>query len=597
MKKRFGMLLALVVALCLMLEGCVTWKIDVELRDALKDKILSQVESQSTEASQENDYPSHTPYEEFPREEGLLSPVKFEDMTYTRPDTEQLCQDFRQVQQLVEEGGELEQVEEAFLPAYEAYVNFSTQAQLAYIRYSIDLNDEFYDEENTWCENQSPLVEQALEKCYVAMAESPLRSDLEKEVFEEGFFDFYDEFQIYSKDSVVQLMQEENDLSNQYMALQSDMTITYNGKEQLVEDLLGQEDLDYTEMLKIYAAYYEKYNPQAADLFIRLIGVRQEIARELGYDTYADFAYSYTYQRDYTPDQAAEYTDSVAQELSPLYLTAAYASFDQKMDMDEVMEKVKDLAYKLGGNIATAYDFMEAYDLYDLTDSTSKMPGSYVTYLTAYEMPFLYVSPTGEIGDFLTAAHEFGHFTDCFVNNNGTSAIDCNEIFSQGLEYLSLDMADFSKFQRQKLTEAKMGDSVTTFLSQACYAEFEQKAYEIPAAELTAEKLNELFLECNEKFGMGMYGLEDIIAPGWIDIQHFFIAPFYVISYCISNDAALQIFQIQEEQGSGLETYNTLMSLSSGNTILALLEEAGMESPFAPGRMAQLADFFEEKLE
>ena len=95
---------------------------------------------------------------------------------------------------------------------------------------------------------------------------------------------------------------------------------------------------------------------------------------------------------------------------------------------------------------------------------------------------------------------------------------------------------------------------------------------------------------------MGMTGLEDILAPGWIDIQHFFVAPFYVISYCVSNDAALQIYQAELRNGTGLETYRTLMSHSSGNTILALLEEAGLDSPFKSGRMAELADFFNEQL-
>lgn len=95
---------------------------------------------------------------------------------------------------------------------------------------------------------------------------------------------------------------------------------------------------------------------------------------------------------------------------------------------------------------------------------------------------------------------------------------------------------------------------------------------------------------------MGMTGLEDVLAPGWIDVQHFFIAPFYVISYCISNDAALQVYQTELTKGTGLETYRTLMGLSSGNTILALLEEAGLTSPFEKGRMAELADFFDRQL-
>ncbi len=600
MKKKGLMLVALLLVMSLMLEGCMFWDVDVDGFQSMLEKLPTAEQTEATEETTpagEKTYPPHTPYEEFDRAEGYLQPMKFADMSYVRPDADKICEGFRQVQEAVEGGADLLTVLTAFDETYEEYEIFSTLSQIAYIRYTIDLNNTFYDEENTWCENQAPLVEQAQEKCYIAMANSPLRAALEEEYFGEGFFDFYDENQVYSKDSVVKLMQEESDLQNQYMALQSDMTIEWKGEDCLVEDLLADEDLPYDELLQVYAAYYEKYNPLAAELYIQLVGVRQEIARELEYDSYADFAYSYYYERDYTPAQAAEYTASVARELSPLYYSAAYASYEQEMDMDEVMEKLKDATYTLGGNLATAYDFMEAYEMYDLSSSSSKMPGSYMTYLTSYEMPFLYVSPTGDIGDLLTAAHEFGHFTDGFVNCDGTTAIDCNEIFSQGLEYLTLGAADLTSRERRKLTASKMADSVLTFLSQACYAEFEQRVFEIPAQELTAEKLNEIFLECNEEFGMGMYGFEDILAPGWIDIQHFFIAPFYVISYCVSNDAALQIYQLQEETGYGLETYETLMSLSSGNTVLNLLEQAGMESPFKEGRMAELAEFFAEKLE
>lgn len=113
---------------------------------------------------------------------------------------------------------------------------------------------------------------------------------------------------------------------------------------------------------------------------------------------------------------------------------------------------------------------------------------------------------------------------------------------------------------------------------------------------MNAEGLNELFLECNEEFGMRMTGMDDILAPGWIDIQHFFIAPFYVISYCISNDAALQIYQTELETGDGLQVYYDLLGLSANNTVLALLEEADMSLPFAPGRIAELANFFHERL-
>ena len=159
-----------------------------------------------------------------------------------------------------------------------------------------------------------------------------------------------------------------------------------------------------------------------------------------------------------------------------------------------------------------------------------------------------------------------------------------------------LDRVDLPQRQRDALTVSKLADSLQTFLTQACCAEFERRAYDLPDEELTPERLNELFLQCKQEFGLSFPGMEDLLAPAWIDVQHFFIAPFYVISYCVSNDAALQIYQLELENGSGLETYRTLLSLAPSNTLLSLLSDGGMESPFAEGRAAELADFFSKML-
>ena len=59
----------------------------------------------------------------------------------------------------------------------------------------------------------------------------------------------------------------------------------------------------------------------------------------------------------------------------------------------------------------------------------------------------------------------------------------------------------------------------------------------------------------------------------------------------------MQIFEAETEDGSGLELYDTLLSNSSGNTILALMEQADMESPFDDDRAEELADFFMDYLE
>lgn len=595
MKKRLVLLLSLLLALSVLLQGCLM-PFPSDRFDYLTEETTEP--TKPTDRGEPAEADSYLPYDEFPRpEEAELEPVAFEDMEYTRPDAAALCKALGELEKLVKNGGSFDEVGAAFEAAYSDYSLFNTMDSLSYIRHTIDLNDEYYETENNWCEEQSPLIEQALEKCYIAMGQSGLRDRLEEEYFTEDFFDFYDENQIYSNDRVVKLMQKDNDLQAQYMALQSDQTIEWNGEEVLYEDIIGDESLDYDSYLMAYQLYYNKYNPQVGEIFAEMIRTRNEIARELGYDTFADFAYSYYYDRDYTPEEAEDYLSDIAAELAPMYFYAVYgAQSTTPCSTDEVLDLFEKTVYRFGGEFATSYEFMQAYDLMDITDSSSKMPGSYVTYLSSYQMPFLYVSPTGKLDDLLTCCHEFGHFVDGFVNCNGTSSIDCNEIFSQGLEFLSLSRAELDDDEREALTLSKVADSLLTFVSQAAYAEFELRAYALPDDQLNTEGLNALFLECMEEFGQSYTGMEDIIAPGWIDIQHFLIAPYYVISYCVSNDAALQIFQLEEENGTGLETYRALMSTSSGNTILALLEENGMESPFEPGRVEELADFFEDYL-
>ena len=603
MKRKITVMLALLIALSVLLQGCAGASGNPEKPTTQPSPFSWEDYAGNMQPTEPSTAPSTdptagplTPGGEFVREAyPLMEPVDFSEMKYERPDTDALCKAFNDVQDLVENGGSAEDVLAAFAPVYNDYICFDTMGSIAYIHYTLDLNDTFYDEEQKWYDEQSPLVEQALEKCYIAMAKSPIRTELEEARFGEGFFEYYDENEVYSNDRVVELMQQEADLQTQYMSLQSDMTIEWKGEERLVEELLDS-DLGYSDLLSVYRLYYQKYNPIAADIYIQLIKVRKQIAEELDYPSYADFAYSFYYDRDYTPDQVSKYTADVAKELSPYYYAAAYNSFEKAMKTDQVMALLKQTADEFGGEFAAAYDYMEKYNLYDITDSTSKMPGSYMTYLNAYEAPFMYVSPTGDIDDFLTASHEFGHFVDGFVNCGGTSSIDCNEIFSQGLEYLSLSRADLGNSDRSSLTTKKISDAILVFLTQSCYAEFEQRVYALPESELTAERINEICLECHEEFGMAMYGLDDILGPGWIDIQHFFIAPFYVISYCTSNDAALQIYQAELKDGSGLDVYRDLMSRSSGNTILALLDEAGLVSPFEKGRMADLADFFNEQL-
>ncbi len=606
-------LLALLLSLSILLSGCsiATFSERMEHLESLLEPTSHSSDYGKPGSGKPNngntppvgthEYNEYVPYDDFERAyDPYEEQVPFSEMEYIPPDIEPIQKGYASVQAMVEEGNSTtEEIVDAFEKVFEDHLFFDTMHSLSYIRYSLNLNDSYYDDEYNRCEELSPMLNQAQEKCFVAMSESPLRKDLEDLYFGEDFFLFYDENRIYSKDSVVALMQEESTIESQYLALQNDPTILWKGVETSFDELLADPSLPYEDYLQVYQLYYDKYAPQAAELYAQLIRVRKEIAKELEYDSYADFAYSYLYERDYSSAQVADYCDSIADEMPSLLFSAIMAQAElPSKDMEDTLSLFQNTVERFGGVMKTSYEFMVDYDLWDTGISPNKLPGSYMTYLNSYEMPFLYVSPSETLSDLMTLCHEFGHFVDGYVNCGGFTGVDCAEIFSQGLEFLALNRADLNPGERSTLIRSKAADSILVFLTQACYAEFEALSYTLPEEKLNAQGLNDLFAECSRKYGLSLLymGMEDLLVSGWVDIQHFFIAPYYVISYCVSNDAALQIYQREMASGDGLDLYYELLCQPTDSSLLELLEETDLVSPFAEDRIRDLADFLEDQL-
>ena len=239
----------------------------------------------------------------------------------------------------------------------------------------------------------------------------------------------------------------------------------------------------------------------------------------------------------------------------------------------------------MGGTVQEAFQLMEDGGLYDIEPGAHKYDSSFEIYLPSYQEPFLFLNPAGMDYDCLTLAHEFGHFCNDYASIGSMVGIDVSEIFSQGFEYLSLN----SHPEAGDLIRYKMADSLSTYVEQACYARFEQEIYLL--SEPTADSLCELFTRI-----CGEYGLTDEYFSPWdfVTISHFYTDPMYVSSYIISNDAALQLYQLEcDTPGQGLALYQQSLDTQQPY-FMAFLEEAGLESPFAPGRLDQVAEMFRQ---
>ena len=187
----------------------------------------------------------------------------------------------------------------------------------------------------------------------------------------------------------------------------------------------------------------------------------------------------------------------------------------------------------------------------------------------------------------MSFTHEFGHFCNDYAVGGSVVGIDVAEVFSQGLEYLSLSYCKDTK----ALTKMKMADSLCVFVEQAAYAKFELDVYMLE--EVTVENVQNAFAGAMNDFGMSQWGIG---SRDYIQVPHFFVSSMYVISYVVSNDVAMQIYQAElAETGAGVELWeNGLYSMEAG--LLAFVEETGLKNPFEEGRVDEIRKTFEEKL-
>lgn len=578
MKKRMTVAVALLLVLVL-LCGCGIP--EGSLGSKLGDKLAELVQSTN----------EHNP-------DGL----KFSDMHYTRPDLDKLSADVAAVEEALESGAKLKDVEELLDVCMDGYDEFSTMYSLANIYNCKDLRDEYYAAEYEWISTENSTVSQLFDEMYYACAGSALGAELEEDYFWEGFCeDYADPDDSYYNDESVALMQRESELISRYREIVADPIIEWKGEEvafyELFEELSDYSDVQgYYDYLGALMTYYETYNEPLAEVYIDLMRVHEDMAKAMGFSTAEEMEFVFGFDRDYTPEDAAVFIDDVKTYLVPISIWAeerglSYNITYSPLGSEELYSALHGVAENIGHGCTEAFSFMDKYELCDVEPSVYKADTSFQTYLSMYDAPFVFLNPEGTTRDLVTFVHEFGHFTDAYTNFDAAETIDLAEVYSQALEFLSLSHMDglLPASDVDALRTGKMLDALDTFIQQASFADFETKAHAIGPDELTAEKLNELALQATKDFGYCPEGFEEFMQYFWMDITHLFEYPFYVISYPVSLDVAMQVYVLETaEAGKGLDKYFEMMPRDY-DTFMETVTENGLQSPFAAGGLASIA--------
>lgn len=481
---------------------------------------------------------------------------KLAEMEYEHVDTTELIEMLEDLIEKVPEYTDAKALFEDYYKAYKLYNDFQSSRVICYLHYAQDVSNEYYADEYDYTEEQSDIIWEDFSDLYAAFAESPLREELEEKYFCKGYFDDYEGYESASE-HYFELKDEESALEMKYIAATSEE---------------GRDD---------------NYN-EVAEIFIELVKVRQEIAKERGYDNYVDYIYKEGFNRDYTPEQVGVYLDSIKTYIVPLtkeiYTTdQTYAS----SNTDELVNMLSDAAQEMGHPIAQAAQFLKTYEMYDFDYNSKKMNIGYTWYIPKYEAPMIFANTDS----YRTLCHEFGHFTEALYDyNDYTVDTDTAEVYSQAMEYLAMSYTSvFTEEEKTKYLKEALGRLLNTLKGSCIGGDFELRIYTLDPEELTVSKIESIYRSCQNDYN----GFAD--RRDWIWTHHYFDFPGYYISYGTSVIPSILIAKEEHnEKGAGLARYIKLLNRTSGKHFLASLEEAEIATPFEEETIKEVAEFLKE---
>jgi len=384
------------------------------------------------------------------------------------------------------------------------------------------------------------------------------------------------------------------ELSTRYESTMQKVLASQYGKDmaeyigQDVAELFDAEISDFdrlAELLKQEDELMKKYNQRAAqlgfssekkgldlaELYLKLVAVRKEIASVYGYESAAEYYYSEVYSRDYTPAEAAAFHNNVKEYILPVYEQMGQ-TFDGKTDavvqQEEIIPILRQYLPRISTEMAQLFDDMIDRGMIYFSDgSIHRMNGAYTTRIQQFAQPFIYNGIVVDDHRAVTyTAHEFGHYCDAALNGlygakNPAWIFDLAEVFSSGLEVLLYHYYD-------EMFEGDVSDEKTAQLMRfleliilGCMYDQAQQEVFAYQGELTVGVVNDIFAKVAEEYRMPVLGGKYF----WTNNLHNFRYPFYYLSYAVAYATSAEIWLMAQSKGqqAAVDTYLEMLSIGS----------------------------------
>ena len=394
--------------------------------------------------------------------------MNFNDYKYERINIEQTKEKFSS---LIEKFSEAENVEEQirYIDEINSLRNhIDTMTTLVSIRHSINTNDKFYDTENDYCDEISPVVFGFVSQFYKALTASRFRNELE-EKYGKFLFDTAELSLKTFDEEIIPELQRENKLSSRYSKLIASAKIEFDGEEknlsQMVPYTQSKDRSIRIEASRKVANFFKENMEKFDTIYDSLVKVRTSIAHRLGFKNYVELGYARLSRIDYNSDMVASYRKQVLENIVPLHtelrkrqekrlgveklrfydepIKFNSGNADPHGDPEWILNHGKTMYKELSKETDEFFTFMTEKNLLDLLSKKGKMSGGYCTYIPDYKSPYIFANFNGTAHDIDVLTHEAGHAFQVYESRSYEvpeylwPTYEACEIHSMSMEFLT----------------------------------------------------------------------------------------------------------------------------------------------------------------
>ena len=557
--------------------------------------------------------------------------MNFNNYKYEHLDLEKIKGEFSELIDSFEKAENVEGQIEAFDKIIKLRNHIETMQTLVSIRHSIDTNDEFYDKENEYMDEISPILFGFTNDFYKALVNSKFKEELIKK-YGKLLFDLAENTLKVFSNEIIPDAQEENRLSSKYSKLIASAKIDFDGKElnlsQMVPYTQSKDRNVRIEAAKKVAQFFAENQEEFDNIYDSLVKVRTKMAQKMGYKNYVEFGYKQLSRLEYDAKMVEGYRKQVLENIIPLHTELRKRQekrlgveklrfYDEAIKFNSgnadphgspewILNHGKTMYEELSKETDEFFKFMTENNLLDLLSKKGKMSGGYCTYIPEHKAPFIFANFNGTAHDIDVLTHEAGHAFQVYQSRNFDvpeylwPTYEACEIHSMSMEFLTWPwMKLFFENDTEKYKFIHLSEALLFIPYGVTVDEFQHWVYENP--EVTPQERREKWLEIEKKYlPTRDYGEVDELKNGifWFRQGHIFSSPFYYIDYTLAQVCAFQFWiKSREDREKAWQDYLNLCKLGGSKSFFQLMKSANLKNPFEEGTLAAVIPKIKEYLD